>query len=347
MYENKESRNLHQSSMNIGIASKYPSHRFCVAPMLDWTDRHCRYFHRKLSASALLYTEMLTTGAILRGRGNYLAYNEEEHPVALQLGGSDPSALAQSTKLAETYGYDEVNLNVGCPSDRVKNGHFGACLMATPLRVADCIKAMRDAVSIPITVKTRLGIDDQDSYGFLRDFVGTLSKGGECNTFVIHARKAWLSGLSPKENREIPPLDYNRVYRLKKDFPHLVVVINGGIKSLGEAKIHLKSVDGVMMGRSAYLDPGILACVDGELFGSTLPESDLASVVRTLFPYIEHEIAKGTSLGHITRHMLGLFQGLPGARNWRRYLSENARKPGADLEVIEKALSLVVAFEKR
>ena len=221
----------------------FAAHRFSIAPMLDWTDRHCRYFLRLLSRHTLLYTEMVTTGAIIHGKGDYLAYSEEEHPLALQLGGSDPAALAQCAKLAEARGYDEINLNVGCPSDRVQNGMFGACLMGNAQLVADCIKAMRDVVSIPVTVKTRIGIDDQDSYEFLCDFINTVSGNGECEMFIIHARKAWLSGLSPKENREIPPLDYPRVYQLKRDFPHLTMAINGGIKSLEEAKLHLQHMD--------------------------------------------------------------------------------------------------------
>ena len=287
------------------------SGRFSVAPMLDWTDRHCRYFLRLLSRNTLLYTEMVTTGAIIHGKGDYLAYSEEEHPVALQLGGSDPAALAQCAKLAEARGYDEINLNVGCPSDRVQNGMFGACLMGNAQLVADCVKAMRDVVSIPVTVKTRIGIDDQDSYEFLCDFINTVSGKGECEMFIIHARKAWLSGLSPKENREIPPLDYPRVYQLKRDFPHLTMSINGGIKSLEEAKAHLQHMDGVMVGREAYQNPGILAAVDREIFGSSDIDADPVAVVRAMYPYIERELSQGTYLGHITRHMLGLFQRIP------------------------------------
>ncbi|ASY80739.1 tRNA dihydrouridine(20/20a) synthase DusA [Pectobacterium polaris] len=315
--------------------------RFSIAPMLDWTDRHCRYFLRQLTGQTLLYTEMVTTGAILHGKGDYLAYSEEEHPLALQLGGSDPQALAQCAKLAEQRGYDEVNLNVGCPSDRVQNGRFGACLMGEAALVADCIKAMKDSTSIPITVKTRIGIDDQDSYEFLCDFIQTVAGRGECDTFIVHARKAWLSGLSPKENREIPPLDYPRVYQLKRDFPALIIAINGGVKTLEEAKTHLQHLDGVMMGREAYQNPGILAQVDRELFGIDTATPDLAGVVRAMYPYIERELSGGASLGHITRHMLGMFQGIPGARQWRRYLSENAHKPGADAAVVERALALV------
>lgn len=321
--------------------SNYPANRFSIAPMLDWTDRHCRYFHRVLTKGSLLYTEMVTTGAIIHGKGNYLAYSEEEHPIALQLGGSDPAALAFCAKLAEQCGYDEINLNVGCPSDRVQNGMFGACLMGRAALVADCIKAMRDVVSIPVTVKTRIGIDDQDSYAFLCDFVGTVAGHGECDMFTIHARKAWLSGLSPKENREVPPLDYPRVYQLKKDFPALTIAINGGVKTLEEAEHHLQHVDGVMMGREAYQNPGILAQIDSAIFGYSATVRDNAAVIESLYPYIEHELAQGTYLGHITRHILGLFQGVPGARQWRRYLSENAHKPGADVRVIERALNLV------
>lgn len=322
-------------------ASKYAANRFSIAPMLDWTDRHCRYFHRLLTKDTLLYTEMVTTGAIIHGKGDYLAYSEEEHPVALQLGGSDPAALAHCAKLAEQRGYDEINLNVGCPSDRVQNGMFGACLMGQATLVADCIKAMRDVVSIPVTVKTRIGIDDQDSYEFLCDFIGTVAGRGECDMFTIHARKAWLSGLSPKENREVPPLDYPRVYQLKRDFPELTLAINGGVKTLEEAKQHLQHLDGVMMGREAYQNPGILARVDGELFGRQTEVMDSVAIVESLYPYIERELSNGTYLGHITRHILGLFQGVPGARQWRRHLSENAHKPGADARVVEQALDLV------
>lgn len=320
--------------------SKNINHRFSIAPMLDWTDRHCRYFHRLLSHQALLYTEMVTTGAIIYGKGDYLTYSEEEHPLALQLGGSDPAALAQCAALAEQRGYDEINLNVGCPSDRVQNGRFGACLMAEAALVADGVQAMREQVNIPVTVKTRIGIDDQDSYAFLCDFIHTVTERGGCNSFIVHARKAWLSGLSPKENREIPPLDYSRVYQLKRDFPALTIAINGGIKTLEEAKIHLQHVDGVMIGREAYQNPGMLAQVDQQLFGLDHTPSPFA-VVETMYPYIERELTQGTSLGHITRHMLGLFQGIPGARRWRRYLSEQVHKPGAGIAVVEKALSLV------
>ncbi|PKH22302.1 tRNA dihydrouridine(20/20a) synthase DusA [Enterobacterales bacterium CwR94] len=323
------------------MSQTFPALRFSIAPMLDWTDRHCRYFHRQLTGQTLLYTEMVTTGAIIHGKGDYLHYSEIEQPVALQLGGSDPQALAQCARLAEARGYNEINLNVGCPSDRVQNGRFGACLMGEAALVADCIKAMRDVVSIPVTVKTRIGIDELDSYAFLCDFIGTVAEKGGCDTFIIHARKAWLSGLSPKENREIPPLDYPRVYQLKQDFPHLTMAINGGIKTLEEAKAHLQHMDGVMMGREAYQNPGILMHVDREIFGLDTAPVDAVAAVRAMYPYIDAELSQGTYLGHVTRHMLGLFQGIPGARQWRRYLSENAHKPGADIRVVEHALSLV------
>jgi tRNA-dihydrouridine synthase A len=311
--------------------SRFSAQRFSIAPMLDWTDRHCRHFHRLMSRDTLLYTEMVTTGAIIHGKGDYLAFGEQEHPVSLQLGGSNPQDLATCAKLAEQRGYDEINLNVGCPSDRVQNGMF----------VADCIKAMRDVVSIPVTVKTRIGIDTLDSYAFLCDFVQQVSERGECDTFIIHARKAWLSGLSPKENREVPPLDYPRVYQLKRDFPHLTMAINGGIKSLDEAQAHLQHMDGVMIGREVYQNPSILLDVDQRLFGREASGLTGPDVIRALYPYIEAELSKGTYLGHITRHILGIFQGIPGARQWRRHLSENAHKPGAGVEVVEQALSLV------
>lgn len=323
------------------ITPHYPTARFSVAPMLDWTDRHCRYFHRILSKNALLYTEMVTTGAIIHGKGDFLAFNEEEHPVALQLGGSNPADLATCAKLAAERGYDEINLNVGCPSDRVQNGRFGACLMGEAELVAQCVAAMKEVVDIPVTVKTRIGIDEQDSYEFLVDFVRTVSEKGGCDNFTIHARKAWLSGLSPKENREIPPLDYPRVYQLKKDFPHLTMAINGGIKSLEEAEAHLKFMDGVMIGREVYQSPYLLADVDRRLFGCDAPVIKRSDAVKAMFPYIEAELSKGTYLNHISRHMLGLFQNMPGARQWRRYISENAHKPGAGIEVLEAALAKI------
>ncbi|NOH85751.1 tRNA dihydrouridine(20/20a) synthase DusA [Vibrio sp. 03-59-1] len=315
--------------------------RLSVAPMLDWTDRHCRYFHRLLSQQTLLYTEMVTTGAIIHGKGDFLAYSEQEHPIALQLGGSNATDLAACAKLAQERGYDEVSLNVGCPSDRVQNGRFGACLMAEPQLVADCVAAMKDVVDIPVTVKTRIGIDDHDSYEFLTDFISTVSEKGGCEQFTIHARKAWLSGLSPKENREIPPLDYERAYQLKRDFPHLVLALNGGIKTLEESKEHLQHLDGVMIGREAYQSPYILAEVDQQIFGLDQPVKKRTQVVEEMLPYIEKELAAGASLGHITRHMLGLFQSMPGARQWRRYISENAHKKGSGIEVVEAALAKI------
>lgn len=315
--------------------------RLSVAPMLDWTDRHCRYFHRLLSSQTLLYTEMVTTGAIIHGKGDFLAYNEEEHPLALQLGGSNPVDLARCAKLAQERGYDEINLNVGCPSDRVQNGRFGACLMAEPELVAQCVAAMKAVVDIPVTVKTRIGIDDQDSYEFLTHFVTVVSEQGGCEQFTIHARKAWLSGLSPKENREIPPLDYPRAYQLKQDFPQLTIAVNGGVKSLVEAKEHLQHLDGVMIGREAYQSPYLLAEVDQQIFGLDTPVKKRSQVVQEMYPYIEQQLAQGSYLGHITRHMLGLFQNMPGARQWRRHISENAHKAGAGIEVVEQALAKI------
>ncbi|MEZ8321286.1 tRNA dihydrouridine(20/20a) synthase DusA, partial [Vibrio splendidus] len=321
--------------------SKYAANRLSVAPMLDWTDRHCRYFHRLLSQQTLLYTEMITTGAILHGKGDFLEYNEQEHPLALQLGGSNPVDLAACAKLAGERGYDEINLNVGCPSDRVQNGRFGACLMAEPELVADCVSAMKEVTDIPITVKTRIGIDDQDSYEFLTKFVSTVSEKGGCEQFTIHARKAWLSGLSPKENREIPPLDYDRAYQIKKDFSDLVIAVNGGVTTLEQTKEHLQHLDGVMIGREAYHSPFILAEVDQQIFGLDTPIKKRSQVVEEMYPYIERELSNGASLGHISRHMLGLFQSMPGARQWRRYISENAHKKGAGIEVMQTALAKI------
>ncbi|USD65042.1 tRNA dihydrouridine(20/20a) synthase DusA [Vibrio sp. SCSIO 43136] len=323
--------------------SNFSMQRLSVAPMLDWTDRHCRYFHRLLSQQTLLYTEMVTTGAIIHGKGDFLAYSEQEHPLALQLGGSNPQDLATCAKLAAERGYDEINLNVGCPSDRVQNGRFGACLMAEPELVAECVAAMRDVVDVPVTVKTRIGIDDQDSYEFLTRFVQIVHEQGGVDQFTIHARKAWLSGLSPKENREIPPLDYPRAYQIKKDFPQLTIAVNGGVKTLEETKEHLAHLDGVMIGREAYQNPYILAEVDQQIFGLDKPVIKRSDVVKAMYPYIEQELSKGAYLGHITRHMLGLFQNMPGARQWRRYISENAHKPGSGIEVVEAALAKIPA----
>ena len=320
------------------IKSKYRADRFSIAPMLDLTDRHCRFFHRILTSQTLLYTEMVTTGAIIYGKGDYLSYNKEEHPVAIQFGGSDPLDLATCAKIAEERGYDEINLNVGCPSDRVQNGMFGACLMGHADLVAECVSAMKDVVDIPVTVKTRIGIDEQDSYEFLCDFIQTISEKGGCQDVTIHARKAWLQGLSPKENREVPPLDYERAYQIKRDFPHLNIGINGGIKTLDEALEHLKHIDGVMMGREAYQNPYILSQVDQRIYELDTPVKTRHQVMSEVCEYIERQLSLGVYLGHMTKHLLGLFQGMPGARAWRRYISENAYKQGAGVEVIEAAL---------
>ncbi|BCV38038.1 MULTISPECIES: tRNA dihydrouridine(20/20a) synthase DusA [Shewanella] len=314
--------------------------RFSIAPMLDWTDRHYRYFARLMSSQTLLYTEMVTTGAILHGKGDYLAYNQEEHPLALQLGGSNVEDLARCAEIAQQRGYDEVNLNVGCPSDRVQNGRFGACLMEEPELVAHCVDAMRQKVDIPVTVKTRIGIDDKDSYEFLCDFITKVSAAG-CDTFIIHARKAWLQGLSPKENREIPPLDYPRVYQLKQDFPGLHISINGGIKSFEEMHAHLAQLDGVMVGREAYQNPYLLAEVDQKIFGLDSQVMSRDQVVDAMLPYVEAHLQSGGRLNHISRHMTGLYQGIPGSRSWRRHLSENAHKPGAGIEVLLKAREMM------
>ncbi|WP_345862963.1 tRNA dihydrouridine(20/20a) synthase DusA [Shewanella algae] len=314
--------------------------RFSIAPMLDWTDRHYRYFARLMSSQTLLYTEMVTTGAILHGKGDYLAYNQEEHPLALQLGGSNVEDLARCAEIAWQRGYDEVNLNVGCPSDRVQNGRFGACLMEEPELVAHCVEAMRQKVDIPVTVKTRIGIDDKDSYEFLCDFITKVSAAG-CDTFIIHARKAWLQGLSPKENREIPPLDYPRVYQLKQDFPGLHISINGGIKSFEEMHAHLAQLDGVMVGREAYQNPYLLAEVDQKIFDLDSQVMSRDQVVDAMLPYVEAHLQSGGRLNHISRHMTGLYQGIPGSRSWRRHLSENAHKPGAGIEVLLKAREMM------
>lgn len=316
--------------------------RFSVAPMLDWTTRHCRYFHRQFSQHALLYTEMVTSQAIIHAKYDHLAFDVAENPVAIQLGGSDPEQLRHCAKLAEERGYVEINLNVGCPSDRVQNGMFGACLMAKADLVADCVSAMQSAVKIPVTVKTRIGIDELDSYEFLCDFVEKVKNTG-CRELIVHARKAWLSGLSPKENREIPPLDYERVYQLKRDFPDLFISINGGIKTVEEMKAHLHHVDGVMVGREAYQNPSLLGVIDNALFDENAPIITARQAVEKMLPYIEQQLSQGVYLNHITRHMLGTFQNCKGARQWRRYLSENAHKPGAGIDVVETALGFVEA----
>jgi tRNA-dihydrouridine synthase A len=312
--------------------------RFCVAPMLDWTDRHCRYFYRLMSRHAVLYTEMVTTGAILHGKQQrHLQFNAEEQPVALQLGGSNPQDLAACAKLAEAYGYDEINLNVGCPSDRVQNGRFGACLMAEPALVAECVSAMQQVVSIPVTVKSRIGIDDQDSYEELTHFIDTVAANG-CQTFIVHARKAWLSGLSPKQNRDVPPLRYEVVFQLKQDFPQLEIIINGGITCLDASKELLHKVDGVMLGREVYHNPYVLSEVDRQLYADDYPLKSRQEVILALIPYVKQQLQQGERLNSITRHLLGLFHGMDGARAWRRHLSENANKAGADEQVLLRAL---------
>ncbi len=318
-----------------------PAYRLSVAPMLDWTDRHCRYFLRLITKQTLLYTEMITTGAIIHGkRDRYLAFDPFEHPVALQLGGSHPNELAQCARIGADYGYDEINLNVGCPSDRVQSGRFGACLMAEPNLVADCVAAMKAAVNIPVTVKSRIGIDHQDSYEELVKFVTAISQAG-CDQLIVHARKAWLHGLSPKENREIPPLKYDVVYQLKQDFPNLPIIINGGITDLLQVEQHLQHVDGVMMGREAYHNPYILAEADQRFFNQTLAIPSREDIIAQLVPYIESQAQLGVQVKHITRHILGLFQGVAGGKRWRRYLSEHAHLVDADSSILSGALTYV------
>lgn len=317
--------------------------------MMDWTDRHCRYFHRQLSKRARLYTEMITAAAILHGDcKRLLASDSSEHPVALQLGGSDPHELAIAAEAGVTFGYDEINLNCGCPSDRVQSGRFGACLMAEPALVAECVFAMRRAVGgrVPVTVKCRIGIDDQDSETGLSRFVETVARAG-CTIFIVHARKAWLDGLSPKENREVPPLDYARIYRLKAAFPELTIVLNGGIASLDEAAAHLEAVDGVMLGRTAYKSPALLADVDGLFFGDPAPPAPASAVLERMLGYTARELARGTKLSAITRHMTGLVNGLPGARRFRQLLTEESVKSGAGLEVLYAAIEAARGTESR
>lgn len=317
----------------------------CVAPMMDWTDRHCRHFHRQISRSAMLYTEMVTTGALIYGdKERHLAFNQSEHPLALQLGGSNPEELALCAKMAEDYGYDEVNLNIGCPSDRVQNNMIGACLMGHPQLVADCLAAMQEAVSIPVTVKHRLGIDDLDSDELLHGFVNTLQQSG-CKTFIVHARKAILAGLSPKQNRDVPPLQYQRVYQLKQLFPDLEIIINGGVKNLAQAQAHLKYVDGVMIGREAYHNPyQILSQVDQLLYSGQSNVISRAEVLQNMLPYINEQLSCGTPLAYITRHMLGLFHGMKGGKQFRRVISEQAYKKDASVQVLNQAFAKVQAF---
>ena len=318
-----------------------------VAPMMDWTDRHCRMFHRQITRHSWLYTEMVTTGALLYGDvARHLDFNDEEHPVALQLGGSEPAALAQSARLGQRWGYDEINLNCGCPSERVQKGAFGACLMAEPQLVADCVRAMRDAVDIDVTVKHRIGIDQLESYGFVRDFVGTVAGAG-CTTFIVHARNAILKGLSPKENREIPPLRYEVVYQLKRDFPGLEIILNGGVDSLEEIDAHLLQVDGVMLGREAYHNPWLMADFDARYYGDHGATRTREQVLAAMLPYIRAELARhgasGLKLNAITRHMLGLTMGLPGARRFRQMLSDAKRLTGGDPDLLLEALASLPA----
>ncbi|MBV9549571.1 MAG: tRNA dihydrouridine(20/20a) synthase DusA [Alphaproteobacteria bacterium] len=315
------------------------AHRFCIAPMMDWTDSPCRVLHRALTRHALLYTEMVTAEAVLHGdRARLLSFEPREHPLGLQLGGSDPAKLAQAAKIAQDFGYDEVNLNVGCPSDRVQSGRFGACLMKEPALVADCVGAMREAVTIPVTVKCRIGVDEQEPEVALRDLIGQCAAAG-VTRFAIHARKAWLQGLSPKENRDVPPLDYALVYRVKRENPHLTIILNGGINTLAEAEAHLSQVDGVMFGRAAYQNPALLAEVDARLFGGQARNLDDA--VAEYLAHVEQALADGARLNALVKPMLGLFNGRPGARQFRRHLSENAPRDGAGIAVLQQALAMV------
>jgi tRNA-dihydrouridine synthase A len=336
---------MNQSSQvteNIEKSRKTLSRRFCVAPMMEWTDRHCRVFHRLLTRRALIYTEMLTTGALLHGdRSRLLGFDPFEHPVALQLGGSDPRALAQSAHIVEDFGYDEINLNVGCPSDRVQEGRFGACLMAEPTLVGDCVTAMKAAVNIPVTVKCRIGIDDQNPGEALFDFAEAMEAVG-VDALIVHARKAWLKGLSPRENREVPPLDYGLVHRLKAAHPDLEIILNGGLASLDQAHAQLGGLNGVMMGRAAYQEPWRLLDVDPRIFGVAAAFRSSKDAVLALIPYIQRELAKGVRLHSITRHTLGLFHAVPGARAFRRHLSTQAVKAGAGATVMADALALVL-----
>jgi tRNA-dihydrouridine synthase A len=315
--------------------------RFCVAPMMDWTDRHCRFFHRLLSRRARLYTEMVTAQAVLRGdRQRLLAFSPGEHPVALQLAGCEPGALADAARMGEDFGYDEINLNVGCPSDRVQEGRFGACLMAEPELVARCVAAMQRRLSVPVTVKCRIGIDEQDSERDLDRFISIVADAG-CSSFIVHARKAWLKGLSPKQNRELPPLDYARVWGLKAAHAKLEIIINGGIATLAAAQAHLAKVDGVAIGRSAYQNPYLLANVDRQLFGAPEPPPSRRAVLEALVPYVEAHLSQGGRLNNVVRHILGLYHGQPHARAFRRHLSHHAPHAGAGIEVLIESLTVI------
>lgn len=322
------------------------SHTFSVAPMMDWTDRHCRYFHRQLTRRALLYTEMVTAQAVIHGdRKRLIGFSPAEHPIALQLGGSDPGKLADAAELGEARGYDEINLNVGCPSDRVQEGRFGACLMAEPHLVAECVASMQARVSVPVTVKCRIGIDDQDSERDLQRFIDIVAGEAGCGTFIVHARKAWLQGLSPKENREVPPLDYSRVHRLKQSRPELTIIVNGGVGSLEEAEAQLRHVDGVMLGRAAYQTPYLLAEVDRRIFGEAALSPSRREAAEAMLDYVAKHIAAGGRLNNITRHMLGLYHGRPRARAFRRHLSEHGTGENANVDVLREALAIAEGHE--
>ncbi|SEQ86336.1 tRNA-U16,U17-dihydrouridine synthase [Faunimonas pinastri] len=320
---------------------RYPAHKLAVAPMMDWTDRHCRFFHRGLTREALLYSEMVTAEAILHGdRERLLGFSPKEQPVALQLGGSDPAKLSVAAKAGEAFGYSEINLNVGCPSDRVKSGSFGACLMQSPDLVAECVGAMKAAVDVPVTVKCRIGVDDQDPEEALDRLADAVLASG-ADALWVHARKAWLQGLSPKENREIPPLDYERVYRLKARLPHVFVGINGGIADLDQAEAHLRHVDGVMLGRAAYHNPALLAEIDRRIYGAAEADADVFAAAERMIPYVERHMRAGGRVANVTRHMLGLFQGRPGARRWRQILTVDGARGDSGPEVIEAGLRAI------
>jgi len=331
----------HEYSRKPGKLLNTQTNKISVAPMMDWTDRHDRFFLRLITRHALLYTEMVTTGAVLHGdREHLLAFDPSEHPIAVQLGGSEPADLAEAARIAGDFGYKEVNLNVGCPSDRVQSGRFGACLMREPDLVARCVEAIRSAVSVPVTVKCRIGVDEQEPEEALPAMAHAVREAG-CETLVVHARKAWLQGLSPKENRDVPPLDYPLVYRLKQAMPDVSIIVNGGIATLDEAEAHLAHVDGAMLGRAAYQNPYMLSGVDARFYGDDRPVPSRHEVLGAFLPYVQRELAHGTHLHAMTRHILGLFQGRPGARAFRRHISENAPRPGANEHVIREAMALV------
>lgn len=341
MTENTQLQSASNSTAVQGFHGENFSRRFSVAPMMDWTTSHFRYLARQLSRHALLYTEMVTTGALIHGdTARFLRHDPAEYPLALQLGGSDAGELAQCAKLAEQYGFDEVNLNVGCPSDRVQNNMIGACLIGHPDKVAEGVRAMIETTDLPVTVKHRIGIDGRESWDDLCEFIEKVAAAG-CKTFIVHARIAILEGLSPKENREVPPLKYDWVYALKQKYPHLEIIINGGIKTFDECHEHLQLTDGVMLGREAYNNPWLLASVDSEFFGASASTFTRHDALRAMYPFIESELARGVYLTHMSRHLLGLFHGVPGGRQFRRHISENAHKPGAGLEVIQAALEKV------